>query len=690
MRALLAAVAACALILSAAVLPLFGAAAPAGEVAREVGTLAAGERANPSGGQDAARSPARRGGGGGGGGTGGGGGSAGGLGDFGLGQSGLLRGPDSATLFDVLSGLGGAGGGPGFGGGSGGGGSAGDGASGGASGGTAGPGASGGSGGGGLVEAFAQLFGGGGADGGSASPGTPSDPASTVESAGGQCVEAPPYEVCFPDAPVPGEETRLLVLRDGEPAEGVVVTFEGEAVGRTDTEGTVTATVPYVRRLSVGVRAPANAVRPVADRRYSLTQPDGGNASLPVDASLRLDVAGDPAPGETAAVRVTLGDRPVADALVTVDGERVGRTDERGRLPVPFPVAESATLRAERGDFAAERTVTLADVRVALSSGPLPVGLPGRSATVNVTDAGAPVANATVALGGDRVGRTATDGTVTTSLPLAPTVEVTVTTAAGLTVTRSKAVFVTPLVALFVLLGLLGGLGYLARQSEGTGRGLLEQLRVTLADLAADLLSALVGLASSVEATAVAVHDRLRETVAALFDADVDLAAFVRTRLSALRAVVLGLLARPGDRVREIRTRLGGGGGATATDAAPSGADTERGPHERIEAAWGRFVRRLGISRAGTRTPGQVAGEGIAAGYPPGPVRRLTDAFRTVEYSDADPGAHVDAAERAAAALSLDDTAEESAAAAEGSDEPAGSEAVGEETTDAGAGGERR
>ncbi|WP_276260807.1 DUF4129 domain-containing protein [Haloglomus litoreum] len=680
-RALLAVAAACALILSATVLPLFGAAAPAGEVAREIGALAGSERASGAGGsQSAASQPGGGGssGGGSGGGSGGSGGESagGGLGDLGLGQSGLLSGDGAGTVFEALSGLaggsggsGGSGGGGGGGGGGSGGGAGVGGGGGGGGGGAPGVPAGGGGSGGGLLETFAGLFGGGGGGGGAGAgsgagggsgggsgggDGTQSGQAASIEQAGGQCVMAAPYEVCFPGRLTPGEETDVLVLRDGEPAPGVTVTFNGEAVGRSDTEGTLTARVPYVRQLSVGVSAPANAVRPSSDLQYSLARQTGG-ASVPVDAELRVEVAGEPAPGEGATVSVRLDGRPVPDARVAIDGETVGRTDGQGRLAVTFPVAESATVRAERGEFSAERTVTLADIDVSLATGAVPVGLPGQSATVNVTDGGSPVANATVAVGGSPVGRTATDGTVATTLPFAPTVDVRVTTPGGLTVTRSKAIFVLPLVALLALLGLVGGVGYLVRQSEGTGRGLLEQLRVTLANLAADLLSALVGLASGIEEAAAALGEQVRAAIAAVSDADIDLGTFLRERLSAFRAALLGLLAAPADRVRGLRASLGSDGGSAAADAATTGTATEATARERIEAAWRRFVGRLGIRRTRTTTPGQVAGRGIAEGHPAESVRDLTDAFRTVEYSDADPEDHVGTAERAAADLGLDE-----------------------------------
>jgi hypothetical protein len=92
----------------------------------------------------------------------------------------------------------------------------------------------------------------------------------------------------------------------------------------------------------------------------------------------------------------------------------------------------------------------------------------------------------------------------------------------------------------------------------------------------------------------------------------------------------------------------------------------EVGPRERIERLWTRFVRRVAPGRARTTTPGEVAGRGVASGLPAGPVERLTDAFRAVEYSDTDPAAHVDDAERAATELDLtdegrDDEAEDTA-----------------------------
>lgn len=678
-RALLALAAAAALVLSAAVLPLFGAAAPAGEVAQEIGDLAGGERADRAGGGGSESGSG--GSGGGGGGSDGAGESGGGsdLGNFGLGESGLLRGDAPSSIFESLASGGGGGSGSGGGGGSGsGGGSSGGGSRGGGSAGAGG--SSGGSGGGGgLVEAFARLFG-GGADGGdtgaSDDAGSPDSPAEAIEQAGGQCLDSPPYVVCFPSAPVPGDETTVLVLRDGGPVPGAVVTFNGEVVGRTDDRGTVSARVPFVRQLSVGVRAPAESVPPAAltrsaDGHYSLAQPDDGNVSVPVEGDLAIVVDGDPDPGESVTLRVALGEQSVSDATVSVDGKRVGTTDANGRLDVTLPVAESATLRAERGEFDAERTLTLAAIDVSLATGPLPVGVPGQAARVTVTDDGAPVANATVAVGGSTAGRTVSDGTVMATLPLAPTADVTVTTAAGLTVTRSASIFVAPLVALLGLLALAGGLGYLYRQSEATGRGLLEQFRATLSDLAADLLSALVGFASGVEGTLAGLGEQLRAAVAAVSAPDVDRREYVRGRLRALQAALLGLLAAPAERLRRVGERIAGESGEPAAAASAGGA-ADLGPRGRIERTWSRFVRRVGIRGTRTTTPGEVAGRGVSEGLPAEPVRRLTDAFRRVEYSDADPARHVDDAEQAAAELGLDEADGGKADAAGGAPDAAG------------------
>lgn len=675
-RALLAVAAACALVLSAAVLPLFGAAAPADDVAREVGALAGSERANATTGQGSA-GPA---------GSGGRGGDAagggGGLGDFGLDQSGLLSGDGPSSLFESLAG-GGSGGSGGSGAGSGGGGgSGGSGAAG--SGGAVEPGDSGGGDGGGFVEAFARLFGGesgeqaGGSDGSTGSEAgdgtdTPSSLVEAIERSGGQCLDSDPYVVCFPNDPVPGGETRVLVVRDGEPVPDVTVTFNGEAVGRTDGDGFVTARVPFVRQLSVGVRTPANAVavpgsQSPSDRHYSLSRPDNGTVSVPVDGELELRLAGDPGPGETTTVRVVFDDTPVPNATVIVGGERVGETDISGQLPAVLPVAESTTVRAERGEFATERSVTLADIEVSLRSEVLPVGLPGRSATLDVIDGGSPVANATVAVDGSEAGRTGADGTLATTLPLAPTVDVTVTTAAGLTVTRSQAVFVTPLAVLLGLLALAGGLGYLYRESGVSGRSLLEELRATLSDLAADLLSGLVGFASGAEGTFAALREQVRATVAAISAPDVDLGAYARERLIALRAALLGLLAVPGERVRSLRERVTGSSDEATTADAPAAGSRSLDPRERVERAWARFVDRIGVRRTRTTTPGEVAGRGLDEGFPAEPVRQLTDAFRAVEYSDADPADHADHAEQAATELDIDPAT----AADAGPDEPAG------------------
>jgi hypothetical protein len=278
----------------------------------------------------------------------------------------------------------------------------------------------------------------------------------------------------------------------------------------------------------------------------------------------------------------------------------------------------------------------------------VPVAVPGQRTTVTVTDGGEPVGNASVAVAGGATGRTDANGTVRATLPLAPTTDVTVTTAAGLTVTRSKAIFVGPLVALVLLLGLLGAVGYVYRQSEVTGRGLLAQARATLSALAADLLSALVGLSSGIEGVLSDLREELRGAIAAVSAPDVSVRAFVRERLAALRAAVRGALGAP---LARLRYR---GGTHTAGAATASTAPDRADPRERIERLWARFVRRVGLTRARTRTPGEVAGRGVSRGLPAEPVERLTDAFRVVEYSDADPAAHVEAATDAAGELDLD------------------------------------
>ncbi len=61
-----------------------------------------------------------------------------------------------------------------------------------------------------------------------------------------------------------------------------------------------------------------------------------------------------------------------------------------------------------------------------------------------------------------------------------------------------------------------------------------------------------------------------------------------------------------------------------------------------VMESWGVLTRASGLDSPDRRTPGQVARAAVARGLPAEPVRRVTDAFREIEYGDGDPEARAE------------------------------------------------
>ena len=71
---------------------------------------------------------------------------------------------------------------------------------------------------------------------------------------------APPLSVTLsPETPQPGASLTVTVTRDGEPVRGLAVLFNGESIGETDAQGSVSGTVPYVRTLEITVTSDSSS-----------------------------------------------------------------------------------------------------------------------------------------------------------------------------------------------------------------------------------------------------------------------------------------------------------------------------------------------------------------------------------------------------------------------------------------------
>ncbi|OIB55302.1 DUF4129 domain-containing protein [Natrialba sp. SSL1] len=247
------------------------------------------------------------------------------------------------------------------------------------------------------------------------------------------------YDIAFNETPTPGSVVEVTVTENGETRENTGVAFDGEPIGETDADGTVTGTVPFTDTLTVTVD-PADAAAE-STTEPSIRGPIGGPTGAPVhfyggssaapasehdetaatdgdeaeggdeaaerdpgtertvemDADTELSIERD-APmdhedavlaGTNATVTATVAENPIPDGTILIDGEEVGTTDASGaaRLTVPETTGEM-TVAVERDDIRAEREFAVYGLAVDVSER---IPLPGRTVTADVSYAGPPL-----------------------------------------------------------------------------------------------------------------------------------------------------------------------------------------------------------------------------------------------------------------------------------------------------------
>ncbi|WP_128478142.1 transglutaminaseTgpA domain-containing protein [Halorussus pelagicus] len=506
---------------------------------------------------------------------------------------------------------------------------------------------------------------------------TDSDETTTGEDAGETTTETDSrttdqYSVRLNRTPVPGATVEVTVTDEGTPAIGVPVFFNGEQVGITDTEGTVTGQVPYAEnlRIAVGGTSDDDVVEGVAgpptnfDAAFSLSDPprslssssfspspralaqeNGSNATdgteYPLATDASLAVSGDVATGREVVVTATVEGVAVRNADVTLDGETVGTTDRNGRLRVRLPDSPgNVTLAVSRGSVSGERTLSLP--RLELDVDPqFPLALPGTAVEISATYGGDPLTDATVEVAGANE-TTGINGTATASLPVQRSAEV-VVSAEGQTRRATVSGLLVNLAGVLSGLALvLGGLAFGASRRGWTLRRLVAALAGTVRAIPDLAVAALFGAA-----------DRLARAVETVLDALEELAAG-ETTVSELLARLRAWFA---ERVRAVRAgSLRSLGGGPTPDVSGSEDAEAADSYRTLREAWATFLRVVSVRRPEASTPGELADHAVSEdGLPPAAVVTLRDAFRDVEYGARSPSdrlAHVeeaiDAIERAA------------------------------------------
>ena len=453
-----------------------------------------------------------------------------------------------------------------------------------------------------------------------------------------------PYEVhgsvniSVVGAPYPGEQVTVLASIEGVPMRDATVRVDDERVGETTESGRYELQVP-------------------ADADQFSVQVERGDFSgrTTVDVwHLSIDVVpqeGLPFPGEPAVVTASAGPKPSPNATVTLDGNRLGRTDRNGTAGFSLPVDPRGEITVQTDRQRATTSLWAAYASTVLPSALLLVA-------------------GVVAVGGTARarGRSAAKrvalwwlGVVTLFVGLVVGEGLGLLTSLGLVLVGSAVIHRETVAAGGLsLAGLLRAAVAFARHTalavaDWTARALdrVWALLGRLATRIASLPLSVRGLASRFWAWLCTVPDRVRATLAASLSwRRLGVATGILAVLGGLMyrfgglgflgglvAVFLGFVTY------RWWTRTASGADSTGDADAGAAAVTPRppssggdGPRRRtLRALWRRFARWVRPHDWRQSTPGEVSRAAIDRGFPERPVRALTDAFRDVEYGDRSP-----------------------------------------------------
>lgn len=509
------------------------------------------------------------------------------------------------------------------------------------------------------------------------------------------------FDISLNRTAVPGFPVEIEVTEDGEPVSGLTVTVNGEPVGTTDDRGTIVITVPDTEELDISVRTEDERADVVAaatggDAEIASPSADGagvapsgsstvaggtsvvlGSVATETDATDRLDrlsrvaqqtgeanrtvqvernatlsVTGETLPGEQVTLTATVRDVTIPGAAVYLDGERVGTTDESGRLNLTLPAtAGDLEFTVERGSISGSETVTIPAVRLAVDPPVIP--LPFTTATVTVSAGEEPVAGAAVVVDGERVGTTDADGRTDVRLPLSPTARIE-STVYGMSATATVDGLLRNLglTAGGVLVGVVLPV-VVVRRRGWSPTAVPRQVYALYSRGVTYAQRLLITVARYSGAWLVAVPGRLRTTVAYAVDV-----LRGRVDLGELRRLFLAWLRRKRRRID------------TDTDAESDG-EQDVDVVDGIQAAWLTFLSHLSIADPSGQTPGELAAHAVRVdGYPSEAVETLLVAFREVEYGARPEPERLDSVEQALAHIETSRQSQNSDSGAERSGGP--------------------
>lgn len=419
---------------------------------------------------------------------------------------------------------------------------------------------------------------------------------------------------------------------------------------------------------SVDSAGPTAALDDGPPRQQDGDQVTNVTDTRPLPTGATLQISGRQRPGATVRVRATVAGDPLANATVRGDGEQVGTTDADGvaRVTLPDDGTRQYRITVQRGAVGGSTLLNVEVLGVEVAAATvLPVV--ATDATVTVRSGVQPLDGVDVRQDGEVIGTTDENGTVGTEFPVAGQTTVSVSAIGQTASTTVEYLFVTSamaalaaigagLVALALVVGLLvwlargvwravrgsdvdhhtpgsllAWLGERLRAAVFRAAGLVQAWATAGWTLLADLAGGLRRLGLSARAWAGALRDTLGRVP-----------PWVRTHLLRPRAAIAFLVTVPAlvwhavtwaprrvltwYRGEEPAAEMAAGGDA--------GAGSTVGTRS-LRALWRAFARRIRREDWDRRTPGEIAREAVARGYPRRPVYVLTETFRAVEYGEA-------------------------------------------------------
>ncbi|QCS43756.1 DUF4129 domain-containing protein [Natrinema versiforme] len=440
------------------------------------------------------------------------------------------------------------------------------------------------------------------------------------------------------------------------------IAVNGENVTEIDEFGRATIVVPYAEEMTVSI----------PEQNQSRT--------FDVRTAATLEIRGGAAPARDLEITAEVGSTPVPNATVSRDGTAVAMTDADGEATVTLPETTGPVdLRVEREPVAGNRTVEVAEPTVEFVS---PVLFPGSPAPVQVSADGAGVPNATVSLESGGTATTGENGRTRLWLPIGD--EATVTAEVGAeTATATVGDLYLRLAAVVVLVPgfCIGGVVTYYRliaTSERRRGNAVAELFVALADLVGGLGTALsrlfgaiggyslpsislptismpslefggTGRGSPAVGSALSSIGRAFGSLPSLGS----LRSFGRSSADSDRSLLEGILGPTADDEDADEPGDSEGDEAGSPDLAAEPL-APHGPRAEVRAAWHAFLDRLEIADRETATPGAVARDALAAGFPADRVSRLVAIVRDIEYGGREPSPERAAAARAAVRELLD------------------------------------